>query len=252
MTTHRTRTQAEASASDLTARWPSVLRVIADPVASESAKTGTLTIFELADLVKQLEMKYGGSAAPSKVDDDAADIAEEREAAKELGEAVTHLNEVLARTVGYSVIAQEIASVQSRAISRGSMRLALTRSRARNAAEVRSLRDTILGDALSSDDVREFVRRSRPIVNKMAKDGRLLAIRDGRTLRFPRWQFDRDSETGLIPGLAEVLAAMDASAFRKAAWFVTTSASLEDTPLNALRSGRISNVLDEAKSVVSS
>jgi hypothetical protein len=235
----------------MTTRWrTSALPASADPALAESTHIDKLTVLELYDLVEQLEKKYGVSAEPIRDD---VTATQRRDAAKELGEAVTHLSEVLARTVSDSVIAREIASVHSRALSRGSTRRALTHSRAeRNAAEVRSLRETILGDALSSDEVRGYVRRSRPIVNKMAKDGRLLAIADGRALRFPRWQFDLNSETGVVPGLVDVLATMDASPFRKAAWLVTTSAALSDTPLNALRSGRIASVLDEAKSVVSS
>jgi len=42
----------------------------------------------------------------------------------------------------------------------------------------------------------------------LAKAGELLAIQDGRYLKFPRWQFDEHSDDGLVPGLRRVLLVM--------------------------------------------
>jgi len=127
----------------------------------------------------------------------------------------------------------------------------LPRFRADNAVKTASLRARILAEALSSDQVRTYIDRSRPTINKMAKEGTLLAIADGRNLRFPKWQFSAATEDGLLPGLHSVLAVMDASAFRKAAWFITNNPALEDqTPVDVLRGGDIGRVIEEAKSLV--
>lgn len=120
-----------------------------------------------------------------------------------------------------------------------------------NAVRAASLRARILAGALSSDQAGTYINRSRPIVNKMAKMGALLAIADGRSLRFPKWQFADNTEDGLIPGLHDVLGVMDASPFRKAAWFITKNPALEDrAPVDVLLAGEIRRVVKEAKSLV--
>ncbi len=62
--------------------------------------------------------------------------------------------------------------------------------RARNQDRVDTLSALTFADALSSDEAGTFVRRSRPVVNQMVRQGQLLAVPDGLALRFPRWQFD--------------------------------------------------------------
>lgn len=122
--------------------------------------------------------------------------------------------------------------------------------REKNAISLAVLRAEVLRDSLSSDDVTIIVHRSRPTVNKMAKEGELLAVPDGRAFRFPRWQFDVNSETSLVPGLREVLAVMDASPLRKAAWFIRQNPSLENRrPVDVLRAGDVAAVVNEAKSL---
>ncbi|HEY1682148.1 MAG TPA: hypothetical protein VGF98_10965 [Candidatus Tumulicola sp.] len=81
----------------------------------------------------------------------------------------------------------------------------------------------------------------------------LLAIRDGRRIRYPRWQFDETSANGVVTGLDIVLAAMDASTFRKAAWLIKPNRHLDDlAPIEALRLGLLARVYAEAKTVASS
>jgi hypothetical protein len=129
----------------------------------------------------------------------------------------------------------------------------LARLQSANQIRLNTLRALVLDDTLSSDEVRRYVNRSRPVVNKMARQGQLLAIPNGRALRFPRWQFDPASETGLLPHLSEVLAAMDASPFRKAVWFVTENPRLRRRrPLDLLRAGKVQPVVNEARALVGS
>jgi hypothetical protein len=129
----------------------------------------------------------------------------------------------------------------------------LTKLQKANRVRLDTLRALILEDTISSDQVRAYINRSRPIINKMAKEGQLLAIPDGRILRFPTWQFDPESETGLLPHFEEVLGVMDASPFRKAAWFLTENPRLKRRkPLDLLRAGKVQPVLEEAKGLVGS
>jgi hypothetical protein len=89
-------------------------------------------------------------------------------------------------------------------------------------------------------------------VNKLAKTGELLAVQDGRYLKFPRWQFDEHSEDGLVPGLRRVLLVMDASPFRRAAWLVSPNPHFDGrAPIELLRAGEHDRVYEEAKGVTS-
>ncbi|MBV8644530.1 MAG: hypothetical protein JO225_11565 [Candidatus Eremiobacteraeota bacterium] len=162
-----------------------------------------------------------------------------RELRAELGEPM--LSRVL------EVLKQELHGTR-----RAAANPVLVQLRANNAAAVAATRAQLLRDALSSDEVRRYVNRTRPVVNRMAKEGTLLAVADGRALRFPRWQFDGRTEDGLVPGFRRVLALMDASAFRKATWFITPHPRLgERRPIDVLRKGELDRVLEEAKGVTS-
>jgi len=128
----------------------------------------------------------------------------------------------------------------------------VARMRAENAARLEAKRAAILANAVNSDVAGEFISRTRPIVNKLAKAGELLAVQDGRYLRFPRWQFDERSEDGLVPGLRRVLAVMDASPFRRAAWLVSPNPHFGGrAPIELLREGQLDRVYEEAKAVTS-
>lgn len=124
-----------------------------------------------------------------------------------------------------------------------------------NEQRLLALRERILGGALTSDQIAERLRRSRPTVHAMVKDGLLLAIRDGRALRFPAWQF-ADTADSLVPGLRVVLGAADASAFRTASWLLTPNSRLQNrAPLDLLRGGdrqTIELVVNEARALTGS
>jgi len=89
----------------------------------------------------------------------------------------------------------------------------------------------------------------------MAKAGLLLAVRDGRALRFPAWQF-ADAEDALVPGLRLVLGAADASALRTASWLLTPNPRLQNrVPLDLLRGGdrrAVELVVNEARALTGS
>jgi len=128
----------------------------------------------------------------------------------------------------------------------------LTRMRAENAAKIEAKRAAILADAVNSDAAGGFISRTRPVVNKLAQAGELLAIQDGRYLKFPRWQFDEHSDDGLVPGLRRVLLVMDAAPFRRAAWLVSPNPHFDGrAPIELLREGQHDRVYEEARAVTS-
>jgi len=135
---------------------------------------------------------------------------------------------------------------------RGAGKDELVRMRAENTARIEAKRAAILADAVNSDAAGGFISRTRPVVNKLAKTGELLAVQDGRYLKFPRWQFDEHSEDGLVPGLRRVLLVMDASPFRRAAWLVSPNPHFDGrAPIELLRAGEHDRVYEEAKGVTS-
>ncbi len=166
------------------------------------------------------------------------------------GKLEQRLGKARLRTILEMVERETLGYVTETVTPREAERSDLQRLRDENAARVATLRGMVLDKSLSSDEVKPLVGRSRPTVNKMAKEGALLAVPDGRILRFPRWQFDARSETGLVPGLMQVLSVMDASPLRKAAWFVHRNPRFGGrTPLELLHEGDLAAVLEEAKSL---
>lgn len=123
------------------------------------------------------------------------------------------------------------------------------------ALELRSLRQRfqfrrqVLGRTIGADEVADLLQtRSRQTPHDRVKAGTLLAIRDNGRLRFPLGQFDPDGPDGVVPGLAEVLKALDFSALAKAAWLERPHPALEgQTPLERLRQGEKDSVLGVAR-----
>ena len=125
--------------------------------------------------------------------------------------------------------------------------------RARNAARAEAMRVAIFNDAVNSDTVGRLLSKTRPTITKMAKSGDLLAVQNGRSLRFPLWQFDEYTDDGLVRGLQRVLHVIDASPLRKAAWLIMPNIHLENrAPLEVLLEGDDERVYQEAKTITSS
>jgi hypothetical protein len=122
-----------------------------------------------------------------------------------------------------------------------------------NAERLEALRARILTGSVDAAGAGRLISRSRSTVLRLARTNGLLAVRDGRRIQYPRWQFDATSGNGVVTGLDIVLAAMDASSFRKAAWLIKPNRHLDDlAPIEALRIGLLHRVYAEAKTVASS
>ncbi|HEV7949041.1 MAG TPA: hypothetical protein VGP24_04660 [Glaciihabitans sp.] len=81
---------------------------------------------------------------------------------------------------------------------------------------------------MSLEEVTGYLDWSEEEVRNAIDDGRLEAIEISDRLRFPTWQFDAASPEKLLPGLTEILAALDPG-YR---WYST--AALMATPQSAL------------------
>jgi len=123
------------------------------------------------------------------------------------------------------------------------------------ALELRSLRQRfqfrrqVLSRTISADEVADLLQtRSRQTPHDRAKAGTLLGIRDNGRLRFPLGQFDPEGPDGVVPGLADVLKALDFSDLAKAAWLERPHPALEgQTPLKRLSQGELAGVLAVAR-----
>ncbi len=79
-------------------------------------------------------------------------------------------------------------------------------------------RARLLRQCVSAGEAGRLTGRSRQAVERQRRDGRLLALRVGRRWRYPAWQFDVDGPGGIVPGLPEVVAHLQASPAGAAHW----------------------------------
>jgi excisionase family DNA binding protein len=106
-----------------------------------------------------------------------------------------------------------------------------------------AFRQRLLAGALTAPQVAQLLGVSRQTPHDRVRAGTLLAVQDGGIWRFPAWQFDATAPDGVLPGLAEVIQALDGMpALSKISWFVAPKALLPRPPLEMVRSGRPDNL----------
>jgi hypothetical protein len=125
----------------------------------------------------------------------------------------------------------------------------------RIAAEMRArvvdFRHRIATEGLSTEDAvhRLGVKAGETVRQRLAKK-QLFGLKINRDYRFPQWQFDGSSPSGVLPGLSDVLSVASIGAFELAAWFETPLAELGDrTPVQALHDGEIAAVVSAARAI---
>ena len=102
--------------------------------------------------------------------------------------------------------------------------------------EARKNRARLLRQCVSAGEAGRLTGRSRQAVERQRRDGRILALRVGRRWRYPAWQFDVDGSGGLVPGLPEVVAHLQASPAGAAHWLTSPQPGLGgETPIKLLR-----------------
>lgn len=102
--------------------------------------------------------------------------------------------------------------------------------------EAEDNRARLLRQSVSAAEAGRLTGRSRQAVERLRRDGRVLALRAGRQWRYPAWQFDADGPGGLVPFLAEVVARLFGSPAGAAAWLTAPWPELDgDTPLVRLK-----------------
>lgn len=114
--------------------------------------------------------------------------------------------------------------------------------------ETQATREAILRDCISVARAAELTGRSRQALERLRRQGRLLALRVGAQWRYPRWQFDADAPGGVVPRLDEVLREIALSPVGAAFWLLNPSDRLDGhAPLELLRRRRSDPVLELAR-----
>jgi hypothetical protein len=105
-----------------------------------------------------------------------------------------------------------------------------------SAHEVETRRRELLRQCVSVTQASNRIRRSRQAVERLRREGRVLALRVGSQWRYPEWQFEPDAPGGVVPGLGEVLAQLRLSPSGAAFWLTRPALQLGDrAPIEALR-----------------
>lgn len=113
--------------------------------------------------------------------------------------------------------------------------------------EAQAAREEILRESVSSAEAARLTGRSRQAIERLRREGRLLALRSGRQWRYPKWQFDPDAPGGVLPGLAEVIDHLGLSPSAAASWLLEPSPRLGgEAPVEHLRRHRPEPVIQLA------
>lgn len=114
----------------------------------------------------------------------------------------------------------------------------------------RAERDRILEGSMSTQEVADLLGTSPGALTDRVKAKTLLGIEHNGSLRFPTWQFDPVGDNDVVSGLVQALKVLDASPFAQARWLQLPNSVLDgQTPLEALKAGRLQEVIAEATGV---
>jgi hypothetical protein len=109
-------------------------------------------------------------------------------------------------------------------------------------------RDELLAQSVSVNTACQLAGRSRQQLEALRRSGRLLALKAGGRWRYPRWQLDPDSPTGILPGLSEVIKHLRLSPAAAAFWLTRSRSELGGrTPLEMLQRRTPDPVLELAE-----
>ncbi|MBW4478884.1 MAG: MbcA/ParS/Xre antitoxin family protein [Tolypothrix brevis GSE-NOS-MK-07-07A] len=112
-------------------------------------------------------------------------------------------------------------------------------------------RQELLATSYTASEVAKLLgTKSRQTPHDRRKNKSLIAIQDNSVWKFPKWQFDPTGPDGVIPGLPEVLKALDVPDFSKISWLTRPNPGLNGcTPIQVLKKGQKDRVINEAQAV---
>ncbi|MEC4819744.1 MAG: Rv2175c family DNA-binding protein [Scytonema sp. PMC 1069.18] len=112
-------------------------------------------------------------------------------------------------------------------------------------------RQQILSNCYTASEVAQLLGvKSRQTPHDRRRHKSLIAVQDNGIWKFPKWQFDPTGPHGVLPGLPDVLKALDVPDFSKISWLIRPNSALNGlTPVEALKKGRKNAVIAEAQAV---
>lgn len=111
-------------------------------------------------------------------------------------------------------------------------------------------RKDLLATAATASDAASLLGVSRQTIHERIRTGQLLGILENNTMKLPLWQFDSESHNGMVPGLSDVINALNCSLLAKMSWLGQPNAVFYgDSPIETLKKGDLKTVLEEARSV---
>lgn len=154
------------------------------------------------------------------------------------------VQEALSTDTGVDALIHLVSGEAAAALAASTVQDPLREARARAAKKVSELL-AAEGGPIGVEDAAKLLRISRAAIDKRRKNGTLIGIEDGgRAILYPRWQF---TETGLLKGLDDALKVMVISdPWMRIQFFLSRDSDLGERPLDALRRGRISDVVAAA------
>lgn len=97
-------------------------------------------------------------------------------------------------------------------------------------AEAETFRQSILKDCVDAVEALRLTGRSRHGLDRLRREGRLIALRAGNRWAYPRWQFEPSAPDGILPGLDEVLGHLHLSPAGAAFWLLHPAEQIGGIP----------------------
>ena len=123
----------------------------------------------------------------------------------------------------------------------------LLEARLRNAARAQGLRQDLLAGALSGRQLANELGIGVQAVDQARRAGKVVALRQGGSWRYPLWQLDPSAPDPLPPHLPELAQASGGLRLAVVRWLRESDEVLGETPLRTLRSRRWRDVVRRAR-----
>ncbi|MFV1962920.1 MAG: hypothetical protein ACC658_13945 [Acidimicrobiia bacterium] len=117
-------------------------------------------------------------------------------------------------------------------------------------SEMESARASLLGECETREGAADTIGVTAASISNWVDEGDLVALRDGRELRIPKWQIDLDQPRGIVTGIKSVAAAFPSGVVSLSAWVRTPNVNLSNaTPLQRMKTGDVDRVVRVAGSI---
>lgn len=105
-------------------------------------------------------------------------------------------------------------------------------------------RQQLAQHSLTREQAAQLLEVSAQAITDALQHGELAGLKSGRRWLIPSWQFDADSERGILPGVAELSLAFPGGVVSLSRWVTRSSPDLDDrTPRDVMAAGQADTVI---------